>query len=1249
MKRIKGIVSYILVFAITILSAATVSLALPEMAEPVWAAEDGYSEAEVTETVEYTIVALGYDATAWSGCCGYCQTHPGTSDDNYKADGPAYGYIDVHGNVVQTGVIGNKNGQACKWCGADISDRGPIYNGQTSGTVKVTETYVKKNPNTYTITFCPNNGENTFTASPVYDTNMYWAVDGQNPTYAGYKFGGWYIGANGTGDQLYDANGYAVNGTYWSGSGSSAIWKGLSNVTVQAYWIPDTFTQTPDTFTQTLYFYKGTTKFDTKTYDITNGQAFDAYSHRLDAGTPTGYHYSSIDKSSWTVTGAASASVYFAIDQMKVIYDGNGATGGSTSGENIDYGSNLTVASNGFSKTNFHFLYWTDSSGNKFYPGNTKTMYPSSHGQEFKLYVNWERDTYTQTINYYRYEYNNGTWSWVKDKTMTYTAGAGLTFNAASKAGAETISGYYYDHIDTGSWTVTGAATANAYFMPNTYRVSYNGNGATGGSMADTTGCTYSVPFTLRGNGFSKTYYTFNGWNTRADGTGTSYSDSAQAVNLTTVKDGTVVLYAQWMDTTAPIVSVSAENTGGNWVLYTNVTITASDNGDGLSPANTYRYCLCQNSTAPEGAWSTYTNKAAFSIGAGLTGTYYLYVAPVTDKAGNISSDTYHKFGPYLFDNSAPEDNVRSVYGWYESATEVDFGIHDDHSGIRSIVIRNFHDIPVANITSSGKYTFDEDGENFYSIVITDNLGNTTTKAFMVKLSKHEEVIPKNAVWKGLDNLRVYAKWSPITYNIVFDGNGATSGSTAAMRGLVYDTDYELSANGFLRENYSFEGWNTRPHGTGLRYADGQTVSNLSDTQGDTVTLYAQWSDISAPRLDVNPSSCSDIVKNLDVTITVDEKGSGLDSSNSYEYGLSASPDVPPDTWNSYMDGAAPEEGFSVTVNIGSGLDGTYYLWVKQIKDSYGNTSVSDTCTGAVNDGVTYHVCGTYSFDNTAPAGTVKYTENNSTLGLYNETITDSPYAVMAVYDAEDNLSGMRDITLEIWDAADTDNRTALAFVKSGTTYTCIFDLYNCLSNPRDIEKVRMRILATDNVGNTGSLQITSYDFGVMQTGMPISAECIGYREVNESHEGGNGGNGLIGSADAYVYERDAFRVEAYIENISHHSAGTTFMGGHFGRLRIYTFGYVEIINADFGSLRNFIKPAYDTEPNLPFTGISTSASTHMYPHLFKIPLYCEPGFFTDASVCGYKKNTHETRNVEYEVSDRIINHIKTILKYNVR
>lgn len=1119
-----------------------------------------------------------------------------------------------------------------------IRDDGHSFSFSTEagvgGTVSVTYNNVEV-PNTYTVKYDSNGGTGTVASqSCTYDTAF--NLQSSSLTRSGYIFTGWNTEANGSGTSY--SEGQSVSNLTLTNGGT---------VTLYAQWIADTFTQK-------LNFYKGSTLFDTRTYDVKNGETFSAYDHRLDAGTPDNYHYSSVSETSWTVSAAKSADVKFAINQMKVVYDGNGNTGGSTSDAYVDYNTNLTVASNGFSKTNFHFVKWNtkaDGTGVSCHAGNTILMQPSTHGQEYRLYAQWERDMHNQSINYYRYEYNNGTWGWTYDKTKTYPAGAGLIFDAESSAKTETVSGYYYDHVITKSWTVTGTSSTDAYFIPNTYNVSYNGNGATSGSMDDTTGCTYSVPFTLGNNGYSRTYYTFNGWNTQPDGSGTSYGNGAAAKNLTTINNGTAVLYAKWLDTTSPTLTLTDAGTQGSWVRYTGVKLTAADNGDGLAADCVYQYCLSQNTSAPEGSaeWKTYTNGVSFSIGAGLTGTFYMYVKPVTDKVGNKSTSTYHKYGPYLFDNSAPADNIQSVYGWYESATEIDFGIHDDYSGIKSVVIKNFYGIQLADITASGKYTFDTDGENFYSITLTDMLDNTVTKVFMVKLSKYKEVIPKNAVWKGLSDLRIYGHWKPITYSIVFDGNGATSGSTAAMTGLVYDRSYSLNANGFAREHYSFDGWDTEADGTGLKYADRQTVSNLSSTQGDVVTLYARWVDTSAPRLNVSPSSCSDIVQNLDIIITITETGSGLDNSNLYEYGLSTSSAVPPDTWVSYRNGTVPENGFSEVVNIGSGLDGTYYLWLKQVKDNYGNTSASDTCTDVEYIGRTYHVCGPYTFDNTAPDGNVTYVENNITLGLYNDAITDSPYAVMTVYGARDNLSGIKNISLEIYDAADAGNRTVLAFTENGSTYTCTFDLYNSLSNPQDIEKVRLRILASDNAGNIGSLPITAYDFGVLQTGRPIEADCIGYRAVTKS-DGNTGIHGsIISSFNEYVYERDAFRVEAYIDNTSYHSAGTTFMGGHFGQLRIYTFGYVDIISADFGSLRDFIKPDYDTDPNLSPTDIPVLNSTHMYTHIFKIPLYCEPSYFTDTTVYGYKNGCFETRNVEYEVSDKIINHIKTILKYNVR
>lgn len=51
-----------------------------------------------------------------------------------------------------------------------------------------------------------------------------------------------------------------------------------------------------------------------------------------------------------------------------------------------------------------------------------------------------------------------------------------------------------------------------------------------------------------------------------------------------------------------------------------------------------------------------------------------------------------------------------------------------------------------------------------------------------------------------------------------------------------------LTLCGFHRTGYNFSGWNTRRDGTGDWYEDGAEIHNLSDREGEQVTLYAQWS-----------------------------------------------------------------------------------------------------------------------------------------------------------------------------------------------------------------------------------------------------------------------------------------------------------------------------------------------------------------------------------------------------------------------
>lgn len=95
--------------------------------------------------------------------------------------------------------------------------------------------------------------------------------------------------------------------------------------------------------------------------------------------------------------------------------------------------------------------------------------------------------------------------------------------------------------ISNGDKTIT----IKVNWQANSYKVKFDGNGNTGGSTANKT-CTYDSDCTLTTNGYSKKGYTFTGWNTKKDGSGTKYTNGGKVKNLTSTNNGTVTIYAQW-------------------------------------------------------------------------------------------------------------------------------------------------------------------------------------------------------------------------------------------------------------------------------------------------------------------------------------------------------------------------------------------------------------------------------------------------------------------------------------------------------------------------------------------------------------------------------------------------------------------------------------------------------------------------------------------------------------------------------
>jgi uncharacterized repeat protein (TIGR02543 family) len=110
--------------------------------------------------------------------------------------------------------------------------------------------------------------------------------------------------------------------------------------------------------------------------------------------------------------------------------------------------------------------------------------------------------------------------------------------------------------------TIDGDKTVTANFVP-TYTVTYNGNTSTGGVVpTDANHYEQSVSVTVLANSGSlvKTGYTFNGWNTAANGSGGANQAAGSSFIMGTAN---VTLYAQW---TINTYTVAFDSQGGSAV-----------------------------------------------------------------------------------------------------------------------------------------------------------------------------------------------------------------------------------------------------------------------------------------------------------------------------------------------------------------------------------------------------------------------------------------------------------------------------------------------------------------------------------------------------------------------------------------------------------------------------------------------------------------------------------------------------------
>ncbi|WP_082053102.1 S-layer homology domain-containing protein [Gordoniibacillus kamchatkensis] len=162
---------------------------------------------------------------------------------------------------------------------------------------------------------------------------------------------------------------------------------------------------------------------------------------------------------------------------------------------------------------------------------------------------------------------------------VTYVSGNGniATVNSTTgvvngiAAGTTVIRAIYQGQTATANVNVTAAPVTTPTPAP-TYTVTYNGNGATSGSVPTDSG-TYApgVTVSVYGNtgNLVKTGYTFAGWNTATDGSGTSYAPGTSF----TMGTANVTLYAKWNYTNYHSSGGGAPSTSSS----NTVTVTSTD------------------------------------------------------------------------------------------------------------------------------------------------------------------------------------------------------------------------------------------------------------------------------------------------------------------------------------------------------------------------------------------------------------------------------------------------------------------------------------------------------------------------------------------------------------------------------------------------------------------------------------------------------------------------------------------------
>lgn len=525
----------------------------------------------------------------------------------------------------------------------------------------------------------------------------------------------------------------------------------------------------------------------------------------------------------YSPTSSASQSVSVTI---VLTYNTNNGIGTAPTSSTYS-GSAITLPlGTGLSNSGYNFGGWSLTE-----TGSALTS-PYSPSSSRTLYAVWTARQYTITYNS-----NGGTGSQSAGSYTTAAAATALPVSSTFSRTGYSFGGWATSPSSTTpetSYSTSSDVTFYAIWNRGTYNVRFLANGGTGSMETQTSSATAN----LTANAFTFADRTFTGWNTSADGSGTSYSDSQSYPFL-----ASLTLYARWGNlitfSSQGATSGSPSRSSQSW---TSGAINLATVGTMVKTGYTFGGWTNGTTTYAGGASYTPTSGITFNP-VWIAVTYTISYNSNLASSGTVPSNQSWTTGSSALNLSGNTGNLaKSGYtfgGWATTASSTTAVTTYSTSAAKTFYaiwtpVNYTITYSLAGGTSTLPTQANQRISNSFTLAATPTRSSYNFAGWSDGTTTYGALATYSITASSPTSVTLTAQWVPI-YTVSYILNGSTSSVTGA--GL-YDSGTVVTLSGAATlTGYNFAGW--------VDASNNLRAASSSFTVVQNSALQARWTAIS--------------------------------------------------------------------------------------------------------------------------------------------------------------------------------------------------------------------------------------------------------------------------------------------------------------------------------------------------------------------------------------------------------------------